>query len=493
MVLKRISVLMAVLCAVCFYFPACDGGSGSDTGDVPAVTDGQSWDKLGSYYVNNPLADKNYWVRAYGSGQNEYGTVVRIATNGDYLVAGYKFSVKVENSHALWLLRLSPNGKVVWCRSFGPVTNSQTPCDMAATPDNGCMITGNAIGGVVFIKVDATGAIAWQKKLAGLFNSSIAEIPGTGFAAVVNDWIHILNYQGAIVRSWRLMIDATHGYPQDRIMVTPDGGLLVSTAGIFSRISPDGTLEWSKRETSDNWLHIEHVIPSSAGGYLLTGATEGYNYGEGDTDLVLVKVDAQGNFVWAKKYAQTAAALLGRCENNGLRITETGSGEIVVMGKSSVSGAWGIMGGDDIQFPIFLTGGIVDHTWLLKTDASGNTVWHRSIRDQMSVVFFLGPMMLNTINSVDMVQTDDGFLLAGDIGLYVDMSNVHRITKGLVVKTDAVGEIPNTWCVTGNVSSVPESLDLQFGDTGVFLMDASAGLIDGDLVATELAAKYISL
>jgi|GEM_PF-5500146 len=475
-----------LFCTLLFCFQACD----SDSGNPAAIMDGYSWDRMDSYYVNNPLADEDYWVRAYGSGKKEHARVVRVATNGDYLLAGETFTDSSEPS-GFWLLRLSSDGKVLWCKSYGPKIYSDGRYDLVTTSDNGCILVGNVSSEGHVLKIDRNGAIEWQKKTPDSGCSTIREIPGTGYAVSYSNKMHILDYEGTPLHTRNLMVSSTTRMPQDFIIATADGGLLSVGLGALSKVSAEGNLEWSKREISENWLRIKSVIQSSDGGYLITGATDGE--GEENMELALVRLDADGNFEWAKKYPRTTKPL-GDYENTGVQLLETGSGEIVIMGSSELSGAWGIILPDEESpWPLFLTGYRKNYTWLLKTDPTGDIVWHKSIRDIMNIAFsFFGPMIINTINTVDLVRAGDACLMAGDIGLFVDLSTFAK-EKALLLKADSEGHIPNTWCITGDVSTTAESFELEFGDTGYYLVEDSITFVEGELTETELVCKYINL
>ncbi|MCK4498522.1 hypothetical protein KAU25_04930, partial [Candidatus Bathyarchaeota archaeon] len=93
------------------------------------------------------------------------------------------------------------------------------------------------------------------------------------------------------------------------------------------------------------------VIPTSDGGYALTGYTD--PSGIGNHNLWMVKTDKQGNHVWNRTFGGSLADV-------GSSIIQTPDAGYVVAGNTRSFGA----GNDDV--------------WLLKTDRFGNYVWHRT-------------------------------------------------------------------------------------------------------------------
>ncbi|UCD64110.1 MAG: hypothetical protein JSW34_01370 [Candidatus Zixiibacteriota bacterium] len=95
----------------------------------------------------------------------------------------------------------------------------------------------------------------------------------------------------------------------------------------------------------------ESVITTDDGGYAVVGATS--SFGAGDSDVYLLKIDAAGNLEWQRTFG-------GAAGDEGHTLIQTSDGGFVIAGKSKSV--------DDQPVP---------YIWVIRTDASGKTVWKR--------------------------------------------------------------------------------------------------------------------
>jgi hypothetical protein len=109
-----------------------------------------------------------------------------------------------------------------------------------------------------------------------------------------------------------------------------------------------GEVVWEKTFGGGSWDRGYDVIELSDGGYLVTGQTG--SFGAGDSDVYLIKTDADGNTVWTQTYGTIES-------EQGWEVIELSEGGYLVVGQAN-------------PFP--------GDVYLLKTDQNGDLIWGRT-------------------------------------------------------------------------------------------------------------------
>ncbi len=133
---------------------------------------------------------------------------------------------------------------------------------------------------------------------------------------------------------------------------------------------------WKKSFGGSKIDKARSIVQTSDGGFAVLGNT--FSKGAGDNDFWLLRLDALGSVVWEKTFGGSSTEL-------GYELVQTTSdGGFALVGGTASKGA----GGADF--------------WVLKLDASGNTVWDKTFGQ------------INTEVAHSIVQTSDGgFAVAG--------------------------------------------------------------------------------
>ncbi len=155
-----------------------------------------------------------------------------------------------------------------------------------------------------------------------------------------------------------------------------------------------GRLYGGRKADQAHW-----VEQTSDRGYILAGTTE--SCGAGTTDVWLVKTDESGETLWTRTYGG-----VHRDWADCVRQTRDG-GYVVAGGTESFSC------GEYYHYD----------AWLLKTDASGDTLWTRTF----------GGELYDAVRSVQ-ETSDCGFVLAGQTNSFGDDY------QAWLIKTDAAGD-----------------------------------------------------
>ncbi len=188
--------------------------------------------------------------------------------------------------------------------------------------------------------------------------------------------------------------------------ITVDNGFIIggSTSSFSNqdmyliKLDSTGTLEWSKVYHSNNFIDRLHdVKQTSDGGYYLVGYIEG---GFGFLDHSILRVDPQGNLIWAKYFGGIEAD-----ELRGISITTDGGA--LVSGYNASFGA----GLKDVQAIKFFSDGSID--WA----KNFGTVWEDH-------------------NSANIIATDGNFIFSGETDISGNLD-----WRPTLIKADTLGNI----------------------------------------------------
>lgn len=111
-------------------------------------------------------------------------------------------------------------------------------------------------------------------------------------------------------------------------------------------------VEWTKRYEGNDQDHGRFVQQTSDGGYIFTGDTK--SFGAGLNDIWLVKTNSTGDTLWTRTYG-------GNEDDNSSCVRQTSDGGYIIFGEtvSFSSTYW--------------------KAWLIKTDENGDTSWTKQI------------------------------------------------------------------------------------------------------------------
>jgi len=211
----------------------------------------------------------------------------------------------------------------LWARTYGGV-NSDECFEMCQTSDSGFALAGftNSFGpagwNVYLIRTDEIGDTLWTRAYGG----------------------------------------STHEYGHC-ICTSSDGGFVIGgtqQSGDYdiyvTKTDSAGDVIWTKTYGGMMNDMADGVCQSADQGYIITGAANVNNYMTSG-DLVLLKLDTNGDTTWVKTYG-------GSAYDFGSAICRTDDGGYAICGFTNSFGS----GGTDI--------------WLLKTDVNGDTSWTRT-------------------------------------------------------------------------------------------------------------------
>jgi hypothetical protein len=291
-----------------------------------------SYDKGGgdAWLVKLDSDGNEQWNKSYGGNRADYGFDIIQNNDGGYTIAGGTKTYSI-GDHDTWLVKTDYLGNEIWNKSFGGEMRDQGYA-LLKSSDDGFVICGGS-GSFTpgpndywVIKTDDKGNEIWNKTYGNegydwgydIIETLEGEYIYTGGTDTSIDHNHILDI-GIISlnKDGEIIWDTSFNKPPAKnrwdegysIIETQDKGFLVG--GIAH------TYHWFEDGEGDGWIiktdengkkiwdriyggnlcdGISTVKQTKDGGYICSGWT--YSYGNGDSDIWLLKLDKKGYVEW---------------------------------------------------------------------------------------------------------------------------------------------------------------------------------------------------
>jgi hypothetical protein len=358
------------------------------------------------------------WERTYGGASDEDGRSVQQTQDGGYIVVGYTYSFG--NESQVYLIKTNASGGILWTRNYGGASFDHG-YSVQQTQDGGYIVAGYTYSfgnswQVYLIKTNASGDTLWTKTYGGAngdYGYSVQQTTDGGYIIAGETWLVMGIAQVYLVKTnvsggtlWtRIYVDTTGYNAGNSVQQTSDGGYIIAGTYDYGGANPQvyliktnasGDTLWSRTYGGTNWDKGYSVQQTSDGGYIIGGFTS--SFGAGSYDVYLIKTNATGDTLWTRTYGGTG-------DDGGYSVQQTQDGGYIVAG-------WNNSFGNGAQ------------VYLVKTDASGDTLWTRNY----------GGTDYDYGRSVQQT-TDGGYVIAGQTNSFGNSTQVY------LVKTDANGNV----------------------------------------------------
>ena len=384
------------------------------------------------------------WSKSYGgfvdeSSFSEFNTIVKTA-DGGYITAGeyigddvgdYPASYDKWSGEDIVVKKVNKDGNTVWTKHYGG-TYSDYAYGITTTIDNGFLITGTTTSSDNDFPVNRGSRDAFALKL----NSNGDKVWATTFGGSDDDMGQtILQKSDGTI----FVIGSTSS--QDGDITSNQGGIDIMVA----KLDTNGNKIWVKTYGGPGSESASSAVLDSDGGIVFTSST---NSAGGDVpsirgweDIFVMKIDGNGDKVWAKTYGGTDLDV-------AKMIKKTQDGGFIIVGDSNSTN------GD-----VTSNKGSSDFL-LLKLDANGDKQWLRTSGGS------------SADGLVDVVQTPTGDYLAtgstdssdGDVG-----NGIGSETKIVLVKYNSSGVLQWVKKYGGNFVDQAHSM-LQDNDKNVVIV-----------------------
>jgi len=354
----------------------------TDTNEAPNLGAGAGSFALSIPESSNPVSIPATWDRTFGgTGVDKLAVTIK-TSDGGYLLTGTSDSnasaEKSENSRGgkdYWLVKVDPSGNKVWDRTFG---GSEEDLCYGAT------------------EVSGGGYLVYGTSLSPADGDRSAQNKGNQ-----DFWIVRIDANGN-----KLWDKAYGGNGHDNcydVIQTDDGGYLLggrsnSSAGgdvgeagrgevdyWIVKIDANGNKLWDKRYGGGGWDGFWRILSIPGGGYLLGGSSTSNASGEksenkqGRSDYWVVRIDANGSKLWDKTYGGTGDDWI-----SGMTLTNDAGFLLTAYSDSNASGDKSEGSENTLNY------------WMVRIDANGSKLWDKTLISQSGS------------HSKDLIATDDG-------------------------------------------------------------------------------------
>lgn len=384
------------------------------------------------------------WQQCLGGAGGEFGTCIQPTIDGGYVLSAYTTSNSGDvsgnhgGSYDAWVVKIDASGALQWQRCLGG-SGGDNANSMQQTDDGGFIVGGSTASSdgdvsgyhdagspipssdAWVVKLDADGAIQWQKCLGGWERDGI-----------------------------RAILQASDGGYTCAGSTYSNDGDVSGNHGDFDawvvKLDAAGALQWQKCLGGTGVESGNAIAETMDGGYIMTGNTTSSNGdvqgNHGNHDAWVVKLSASGVIEWQKCLGGTAV-------DAGYSILQSADLGYLVAGQTKsndgdVSGIHGF--------------GSTNDAWVVKLDAAGAIQWQRC----------LGGTSDETAYSV-VQAADSGYVLAGVTDSYNgDVSGSHGSGDDMwVVKLDRDGNLEWQKCLGGDAHDRAESICRNAADNYV--------------------------
>ena len=271
------------------------------------------------------------------------------------------------------------------------------------TIDGGYIITGeissseNGSSDIWLIKTDSEGQEEWNQTFDGNdrdYGKSVKQtvdggyiiIGSTGSDYYYDVWLIKTDPRGT--EEWNQTFGGDNKDYGNSVQQTIDGGYIItgeiSSSGngssdvLLIKIDQQGQEEWIQTFGGSDYDIGNSIEQTYDGGYIITGSTR--SYGNGSSDVLLIKTDQQGQEEWIQTFG-------GGYIDIGNSIKQTSDNGYIITGYTQSYGN----GSRDV--------------WLIKTNSQGNEEWNQTF----------GGSYIDIGNSIQ--QTiDGGYIITGSRG-----------------------------------------------------------------------------
>jgi len=306
----------------------------------------------------------------------------RYQGTADFDPSGATFNLTANAQTDIFIQKLDPNGNFIWAKSIGGAAGDNGYCITTDASGN-VYVTGTYFGTVDFDPSGATFNLTSTGPFNGSFDVFVLKLDAGGnFVWAKSMGGTSSDYGRSITTDASGNVYVT-GFYQGTVDFDPSGAIFNLTANGFSdvfiqKLDALGNFIWAKSVGGVSEDQGYSIITDDSGNVYIAGYysdTTDFDPGvdtfnltsNGSRDIFIQKLDALGNFIWAKSMGGTNV-------DKGRSISTDASGNVYVTGNY-----YGTSDFDPGVDSFNLTSSGQSDVFIQKLDAFGNFIWAKSM------------------------------------------------------------------------------------------------------------------
>lgn len=295
------------------------------------------------------------WEKTFGGDDADWGTSLQETSDGGFIIVGGTYSYG-SGAEDIYLMKTNASGNLAWHKVFGG-SNPDWGSAVRETSDDGYIIAGGTYSAgagkedLYLLKIDAHGNKIWEKTFGGSesdWGNSLCEAPDGGYLVAgysesfggAGQDVYLVKTDPYGNKVWEKTFGGNDSDWAQSVCLASDGGYIIA-GGTYSagsggkdiyllKVSTSGSKVWERTFGGDYWDEANCVLPTTDGGYIITGHTDSLS--TDSLDAYLLKTDAYGNKEWDKSFG-------GDYWDDGHSVCETEDGGYLVAGYTESYGA----------------------------------------------------------------------------------------------------------------------------------------------------------
>jgi len=397
-------------------------------------------------YVAKLDADGNFlWAKSIGGNEDDYGEDIKVDNQGNVYITGkFKNTADFDPGDGVYnltagspgasafILKLNTHGEFIWAKNFDNNAYDWSQIRSTLIDDNNDIIVAGDFSGVVdfdpgagvlnsvadnddifIVRLNEHGELIWAKFLKGFYDITLGRI--------------VFDNSGNLVLSGQILddVDFDPG-PGVSSYTTIDNGWTFDA--FVLKLTNNGDFIWVKPFGGTDKEDAFSVIVDNANNIIVSGNFEGTtNFGpgseafnftsNGEEDMYILKLDANGEFLWANTYGGTgrddAITVEVDIENN---IYVAGNFESTITLNPSGSPLTSVGSSDLIFFKLTDNG---DFVWHLQMGGPSSDDYvgyfgHFLVTDGFENIYLAGQYKWGALNTNPMFDETTGYAAADE-------------------------------------------------------------------------------